>query len=231
MAEHPLWNDDYWILVMQLYMRKPMGMKAMYARATVNLCLELHIPPEIIYEKMYALRRHDAPSLRRLWEKYSQDGRRLSRDARMVRRMCGFGTANAFFDGVQTSSPFEQLFMPIVGNEALKPVMLVIVLDLYFRLMPATMVADTPEVRQTARLMRIDANQVVQMLTLFRRLDPFLNGSGEAPTADTALMKACANIWQRYGNGNPQELSATAALMRYYFRSPSSPRRRTARRK
>ena len=25
MAKHPLWNDDYWLLLLQLYQKKPMG--------------------------------------------------------------------------------------------------------------------------------------------------------------------------------------------------------------
>ena len=218
---HPLWSDDYWILVLQLYMRKPVGMKPMYSRATVELCIELHIPPAFIYAKMYALRRLEAPSLRRLWSKYTQDTRRLARDARAVRRMKGFGCGNLFYEGVETRETFERDFLPIAGNEALKPVMLIISLDLYFRLMPQTMVADTPEVRQTARMMRISAEDEVYILAMFRRLDPFLNGGNTEPKAGSELMKACLDVWQRFGNGNPEELSATAALMRDYFKSPA----------
>ena len=25
MATHPLWNDDYWLLVLQLYLKRPTG--------------------------------------------------------------------------------------------------------------------------------------------------------------------------------------------------------------
>ena len=32
MAKNQLWHDDYWLLLMQLYLRKPVGVKAMYSR-------------------------------------------------------------------------------------------------------------------------------------------------------------------------------------------------------
>ena len=37
MATHPLWNDDYWLLVLQLYLKRPTGVKAVYAREAVDL--------------------------------------------------------------------------------------------------------------------------------------------------------------------------------------------------
>jgi len=33
MTTNPLWQDDYWLLVMQLYMSKPTGMKSPYSKA------------------------------------------------------------------------------------------------------------------------------------------------------------------------------------------------------
>ena len=43
MATHPLWNDDYWLLVLQLYLKRPTGVKAVYAREAVDLAVELHL--------------------------------------------------------------------------------------------------------------------------------------------------------------------------------------------
>ena len=37
MATHPLWNDDYWLLVLQLYLKRPTGVKAVYAREANNI--------------------------------------------------------------------------------------------------------------------------------------------------------------------------------------------------
>ena len=32
MATHPLWSDEYWLLLMQLYLKKPEGVKPIYNR-------------------------------------------------------------------------------------------------------------------------------------------------------------------------------------------------------
>ena len=46
MAIHPLWTDDYWLLIVQLYQKSPAGVKSEYSRPMVDLSLELHIPPK-----------------------------------------------------------------------------------------------------------------------------------------------------------------------------------------
>lgn len=40
MARHPLWNEDYWLLLLQLYQKKPMGVKPLYSKGMVDLSLE-----------------------------------------------------------------------------------------------------------------------------------------------------------------------------------------------
>ena len=52
MATHPLWNDDYWLLVLQLYLKRPTGVKAVYAREAVDLAVELHLPPQFIHQQL-----------------------------------------------------------------------------------------------------------------------------------------------------------------------------------
>ncbi len=32
MAKHPLWNEEYWLLLLQLYQKKPMGVKPLYSK-------------------------------------------------------------------------------------------------------------------------------------------------------------------------------------------------------
>ena len=56
-SPHPLWTDHCWVLLMQLYMHKPTGTKALYSRRMVELSLELHIPPQILYAQQLRLRR------------------------------------------------------------------------------------------------------------------------------------------------------------------------------
>ena len=134
-----LWQDDYWLLVMQLYMRKPVGLKRMYSRQMVDLSIELHLPPSFIYEKMFDLRNGSTPFLSSLMQRYK------------VRSMMGFSSASAFYDGVEVKETFEKDFRQIPHCEPLTPVALILVLDLYFRLTPITMVASTPEVEELAR--------------------------------------------------------------------------------
>lgn len=55
------WNNEYWLLLMQLYLRKPMGTKPLYSRGMVDLALELHLSPQYLYRKMMQLRRLDTP--------------------------------------------------------------------------------------------------------------------------------------------------------------------------
>lgn len=216
MTNHPLWSDNYWPLVAQLFLRRPMGVKPMYARATVALALRLHIPPEVIYERMFCLRRHDTPLTASLWQRYVGDRRRLRRDIDMLQRMEGLGSGGAFYEGVAVSETWETDFRPINGTDGLQPVAIIMTLDLYFRLTPITMMADTPEVRAMARLLHIDIDKVLLMMACFRHIDPYL--SHPAPEAPAPLLEACRNVWRRYGNDDPIQLSALAAQLHEYFK-------------
>ena len=89
MAIHPLWTDDYWLLIVQLYQKSPAGVKSEYSRPMVDLALELHIPPKTLQEQMVALEEHATPSLQRLWDTYAENPRRLARDVKRLRQMAG----------------------------------------------------------------------------------------------------------------------------------------------
>ena len=82
MATHPLWSDDYWLLLLQLYLKKPEGMKALYSRALVDLSLELHIPPKNLYEQQFKLRHRDTPIIELIWDTYAGNPRKLNKDAK-----------------------------------------------------------------------------------------------------------------------------------------------------
>lgn len=214
MAVHPLWSDEYWLPVIQLYMRKPVGVKPIYSRGMVELSLELHIPPQYLYEQMFRLRRLDTLRISRLWDKYSGSPKRLAKDVAKLRQMRGFFSGGEFYNGVAVCETFEQDFRPVHGCEDLTPVMLIIILDLYFRLTPITMVEETPDIQELARLMKIKAARVVEVMDAFRICDPYLAYLGDS---DSALLKSCRRVWQRFGNDTPEKLSAQAAQMREYF--------------
>lgn len=230
MAIHPLWSDEYWLLLMRLFQKKPAGMKPLYSKPLVKLSLELHIPPHTLYEQMFRLRRRETPYIERLWEKYGKSPKKLAEKAERIRRMYGFGRALSFYDGVEMNETFERDFKPIAayntraGSPAVQrdgrdspliPAMLIMILDLYFRLTPITMVEETPEVMELARLMRISAATVAEVMDVFKFCDPYLN---RTDFMISPLLASCQEIWNRFGNDNPEKLSSLAAQLREFFR-------------
>ena len=109
---------------------------------------------------MFDLRNGSTPFLSSSMQRYKDNPRRLRADAAKVRRMMGFSCASAFYDGVEVKETFEKDFRQIPHCEPLTPVALILVLDLYFRLTPITMVASTPEVEELARLIGVKARVV-----------------------------------------------------------------------
>lgn len=214
MARTTKWTDDYWLMIVQLYLQKPVGVKPVYSRPMVKLALELHIAPDVLHDKMCAVANLETPRIERIWQKYGSSPRRLARAVALLRRMNGFGNAEEFYSGVAVKETFERDFRPIEGLEGVMPFMLVLILDLYFRLTPPTMVALTPEVAALAKLMHVGTDVVVDAMAAFRHCDPYLHR--KAPK-DGPLLEACREIWHRYGNTDPTELAAYAAELREYF--------------
>lgn len=215
MTSHPMWSDQYWPLLMQIYMRSPKGIKPMYSRPMVNLALELHVPPKVLFALMFSLRCTDVPHVKRLWALYGDNKRRLARAVAKIRAMEGFGCAKDFYEGVDVAESFERHFRPIPDKGNITPAMLVMVLDLYFRLTPITMVEGTPEVVQMSRLLRIKTGQVVEIMKVFQMCDPYIHRNNEV---DKSLLEACQEIWNIYGNDCPEDLAAYAAQLKEYFK-------------
>lgn len=208
------WQDDYWLLLMQLYLRKPVGVKPVYSRPLVELSLELHIAPEQLHALMSQIARLDTPRIERIWEEYSRNPKRLTRAVRLLRSMMGFNSSGDFYDGVEMEETFERHFRPLEGDDRIKPFMLVLVLNLYFQLTPLTMVAETPEVQELARLMKVPASLITEVLVTFQHCDPYLNRKDKV---DSALASACQHIWNQYANMDTNQLSAYAEELKAYF--------------
>ena len=215
MAKDQKWQDDYWLLLMQLYLKRPVGIKQMYSKAMVNLSMELHVAPQVLFNKMCEIANLQTPRIERIWQEYGKNPRRLSRAVSLLRQMKGFGNDNEFYEGVDVQETFERDFRPVNDATSVTPVMLILILDLYFRLTPLTMVEDTPEIMQLARLMKIKPKMVVEVMNVFQCCDPYLKRSGGE---QHALMGPCKQIWNRFGNDNPQKLAALAAQMKEYFK-------------
>lgn len=227
MANHPLWSDEYWLLLMQLYLKKPVGVKPLYSRLMVELSMELHIEPQFLYAQMFRLRSIDTPRIEKLWENFGRNPKKLSRGVKLLRQKLGY--ADLFYDGVAVQESFELDFKPIPalqlkeGGEPtaqerqyalLTPVMLILILDQYFRLTPITMVEETPEVQELAKLLRLKPSTVCEVMSVFQFCDPYLNRGDQM---NSPLLNPCQQIWNRYGNDNPQKLAAQAAQLKEYF--------------
>lgn len=215
MAKNSKWQDEYWLLLLQLYLQKPVGIKPMYSKGMVDLSLELHIAPNLLFNKMCQIANLETPRVERFWELYGNNPKKLKRAVNLLREMWGFNNAMEFYDGVETNESFEKDFRPIAEGTTLTPAALTLILDLYFRLTPITMVAETPEVQELAKLMKQKPEAVVDVLEAFQICDPYLNRKDLA-VGDLAL--ACQQVWRRFGNANPEELASYAEQLKEYFK-------------
>ena len=215
MAKNLKWQDEYWLLLMQIYLQKPAGIKPMYSKEMVDLSMELHIAPNVLFNKMCQIANLETPRIEYFWELYGNNPRKLKRAVNMLREMWGFNNALAFYEGVETQESFEKDFKPISADSVLTPVMLTLILDLYFRLTPITMVEETPEVQEIAKMMKIKPQEVVDAMEAFQHCDPYLNRK-DVMMGDLAL--ACQQIWRKYGNANPEDLASYAEQLKDYFK-------------
>lgn len=214
MARNQQWQDDYWLPLMQLYLKKPVGVKPVYCKAVVDFAMEIHIAPQILFNKMCEIANLETPRIEHIWQEYGKNPRRLKRAVTLWHQMRGFGNEH-FFEGVDVQETFERDFRPVSTDSRITPVMLVLILDQYFRLTPITMVAETPEIRQLASLMKLPVQDIVNIMELFQHCDPYLR---RKDTPDSPLLNACQEIWQRYGNNDTEMLASYARQLKEYFK-------------
>jgi len=216
MAKKIIWQDEYWLLLLQIYLQKPTGIKPLYSREMVDLSLELHIPPQFLFNRMCQIANLDTPRIERIWQQYASSPRRLARAVKLLREMSGFGAANEFYEGVEVEETFELDFRPLAEDERLTPAMLILILDLYFRLTPITMVENTPEVVSLAKLLKITPQLVTTVMEVFQHCDPYLN---RRDVIISSLLLPCTKVWQRYGNADTIQLASFAEQLSEYFKS------------
>jgi len=214
MARNQQWQDDYWLPLMQLYLKKPVGVKPVYCKAMVDFAMEIHIAPQILFNKMCEIANLETPRIEHIWQEYGKNPRRLKRAVTLWHQMRGFGNEH-FFEGVDVQETFERDFRPVSADSRITPVMLVLILDQYFRLTPITMVAETPEIRQLASLIKLPVQDIVNIMELFQHCDPYLR---RKDTPDSPLLNACQEIWQRYGNNDTEMLASYARQLKEYFK-------------
>ena len=210
------WQDEYWLPLMQIYLQKPVGMKPMYSRKMVDLSLELHISPERLLNKMCQIANVETPRVEHFWEIYGNNPQKLARAVKLLREMKGFNNSEAFYDGVEVNESFERDFRPLAENSRFPPVMLILILDLYFRLTPQTMVAETPEVQELARLIKVKPTEVADVMEVLQHCDPYLN---RRDVSFDPLLIPCQEIWRRFGNSNVEALASYAEQLKEYFKN------------
>lgn len=216
MARKSNWNDDYWLLVVQLYLRKPVGVKPMYSKVMIDLCMELHVSPQEMYAKMEAIDKLQTPRIERLWHAYSGSPTKLRRAVDLLRQMKGFGSSGDFYDGVEVNESFELDFRPLEEDKELTPLMLILILDLYFRLTTITMVPETPEVIELSRLMRIKPQKTAEVLNVYQYCDPYLN---RQDVIFSPLLGPCEEVWSQYAELGPERLADYAVQLTEYFKN------------
>ena len=216
MAKNAKWSDDYWLLMMQIYLQKPVGIKPTFHRKMVDLSLELHMPPNFLFNKMCQIANLETPRIEHIWETYGRNPKKLARAVSLWREMRGYGHADAFYEGVEVQETFERDFKPVNKETTMTPVMMTLILDLYFRLTPVTMVPETPEVQELAKLIKVRPQEVIEIMKLFQYCDPYLNRKDQP---DSTLLAPCQEIWRRYGNAETEQLAAYAEQLKEYFRS------------
>jgi hypothetical protein len=216
MAKNAKWSDDYWLLLMQIYLQKPVGIKPTFHRKMVDLSLELHMPPNFLFNKMCQIANPETPRIEHIWEKYGRNPKKLARAVSLWREMRGYGHADAFYEGVEVQETFERDFKPVNKETTMTPVMMTLILDLYFRLTPVTMVQETPEVQELAKLIKVRPQEVIEIMKLFQYCDPYLKRKDQP---DSTRLAPCQEIWRRYGNAETEQLAAYAEQLKEYFRS------------
>lgn len=200
---------------MHVYMLKPMGVKPAYSRHMVELGMELHVHPEVLAAKMRTIDTVASPRMERFFASYKDNPRRLARAVRLLREMKGFNNADEFYEGVETNETFERDFKPVAEGTEFTPVMLTLVLDLYFQLTPITMVAETPEVADLAKLMRQKPQAIAEAMSVYQCCDPYLKRKNKV---DSPLLPACQALWNKYASQNPDVLTSQAERLREYFK-------------
>jgi hypothetical protein len=216
MAKKVVWHDDYWLLLLQAYLKRPVGVKPLYSRTMVDLSLELHIAPETLQTRMKQIAKLKTPRIERIWQIYSSSPHQLARAVRLFRSMKGFGAADEFYEGVEVQETFERDFRAVEQDGRFTPVMLILILNLYFQLTPQTMVAQTPEVVELAKQLSLKAQEVVEVLDVYQICDPYLERS---EVTFSPLLLPCQQVWQRMSDKEPQQLHVLATQLLEYYKS------------
>lgn len=209
------WSDEYWPLLIQVYKKNPEGVKPLFSQGIINISLLLHIPPRELHKKMQELRHIDSQFLQHIWDEIANSPRKLNKAVHDIRQKQGLGNAEEFFEGVDINETFERDFRPLEDDERMKPIDLIMILNLYFQLTPTTMSTETDEVRELAKLLKQPPKLIVDVMEVFQFCDPYLNHDD---VMISSLLFGCQDIWKRFGNEDTSQLASLAAQLKEYYK-------------
>jgi hypothetical protein len=78
------------------------------------------------------------------------------------------------------------------------------------------MVAETPEVKELARLIKLSPQEVADVMEVYQHCDPYLK---RKEVVISPWIQPCSEIWRRYGNGDTEQLASLAQQLKVYFES------------
>lgn len=195
------WSTEESILVLDLYMNKPKGMKPATDETLVNLAQLLGRTPESLCRRM---------------QKFQQ-----------WYPVLPFDTEETLYNDENPAIWNDYFAQPRKAhNEA--PAILeefcidTLVLNLYFQLIISTMNEKVPEVVELSKLVKRPAKAVADMLLSYASLDPFMK---DTPTMNTSASPIQQQLWNRYAD-DMDKLSHVAKYIENHY-----PKKRTTKRK
>ncbi len=189
------WTKEESVLVLDLYFRKPVGMKKKDSPLILDLAQTIGRTPSAVYRRMYEFLRwyptiplfycedveDENDPFQPFWHEYFTDSKKLHKDA------------EAYLSEIRIYT---------------------LTLHLYFHLLPDTMVPKVPEVVALAKLVRKPVNTIVEILHNYLSCDPFMRGKTQQ--ASTTLEKLCSLVWKRYEGNLPKLNSAAEHITAFY---------------
>lgn len=195
------WTKEESVLVLDLYFKKPVGIKEKDSPLILDLAQTIGRTPNAVYRRMYGLLRW-YPAIPLL---FHDD---LDEEDDPFQPFL-----NEYFINRKKLHKDAALFLSNIRIYTLT-------LHLYFHLVPSTMVPKVPEVASLAKLVGRKQDFIVEILRNYLSCDPFMQGKVPIPT--TTLQRPCRLMWERYGK-DANKLNAAAQYITEYYTNRKHP--------
>ncbi len=196
------WTTEEAILVLELYMSKPKGMKSATDKNLVNLAQLLGRTPESLCRRM---------------QKFQQ-----------WYPVLPFDTEESIYNGENPAIWNDYFAQPCKAHKEAPAILEefcigTLVLNLYFQLIISTMNEKVLEVIELSKLVKRPAKNIANMLLAYASLDPFIKK--DALVTNMPMSPIQQQLWNRYAN-DMDKLSHVAKYIESHY-----PRKRASKRK